>query len=222
MTARGPRSVCAFVLALAGLAAPAQTNYLLHFDRELYEITLGETFLVNVLYEPPTLSGLYSYAIKLSWEDVQARVAGLSAIQVPPALDFNGVNGAGAWRAFEPDFAGVKGTVDFFAQPLQYYSGSMLATFAVTDRSLQPGEYRLNLEGFNTLGPTESLFVGGDSSVLDDLLTYRSATVRVVPELATLYLIALGGLVFTVRGYSAAARMRRQALMQTRRRNERG
>jgi hypothetical protein len=185
------------VLATAytfAFSAWAQTNYVVQFDRQLYEVKLGETFLVDVLYEPASLAGLYSYAVKLSFDEVKAKVADLSSIGVPPALDFNGVLGHGAYRATGPGFAGVKGTIDFFAQPLNYYPGSLLASFAVTDRSLTPGQYTLSLSGFNTLGPTESLFVDGQGQVLDSAISFGTATVRVVPEPAILCLISVGGL----------------------------
>ena len=68
-------------------AAGAQGNFTIQFDRPAPEISPGQTLLLPVPMEPAPLAGLYSYAIKLSLDDLKARVAGLSGIQVPRKLE---------------------------------------------------------------------------------------------------------------------------------------
>lgn len=177
------------------VAASAQTIHTIGFDRDVYQITPGQTFLVTVAIEPSSLSGLFSYAVRLNMDDLRARVSGAAGISVPAALGFNGVEGAGALKAVGTGFAAVKGTVDFFASPVVYYSGSQLAIFTLTDRSATFGQYTLSLEGYNTLGPTESLFVDGAGTVLDKSITFGTATVNVVPEPSVVLLALFGGLV---------------------------
>ncbi len=176
-------------------AASAQITHTIGFDRDLYQITPGQTFVVTVAIEPNSLSGLFSYAVKLNVDDLKARVSGAASISVPAALDFNGVAGPGALKAVGTGFAAVKGTVDFFASPVVYYSGSQLAIFTLTDRSATFGRYTLSLEGYNTLGPTESLFVDGAGTVLDKSITFGTATVNVVPEPSVVLLGLCGGAV---------------------------
>ena len=44
-------------------ALPASTNVIVRFEEDVYEVRPGQTFLVDIFYEPLALSGLYSYAI---------------------------------------------------------------------------------------------------------------------------------------------------------------
>lgn len=188
------RIVFGLVCAMGhALAASGQGSFTIGFDRDVYQIQPGQTFTARVLMEPQSLSGLFSYAILVQMDATKARVNGPFGIAVPEDLEFNGVVGAGAFREVGEGYAGVKGTVDFFGLPLSVYQGSLLASFAITDLSSAPGEYLLTLRGFNTLGPTEQLFVAGDGQVLDDFITYRGATVQVVPEPAPLALLLVSG-----------------------------
>lgn len=177
------------------LTAAAQENYTLRFDQDVYVIQPGQSFEAKALLDPPPPGGLYSYAVKLQVDELKARVSSLSAITVPGALDYNGVLGRGAYRALGTGFAGVKGTVNFFAAPQEFYGAGELASFTLTDRSGMLGEYPVNLDGFNTLGPTESLFVTGRGEVLDRFLVFKPAVVRVVPEPATWSTSVFGGAV---------------------------
>ncbi len=209
----------ASVVVGCAVAAPAQTAYVIRFEQDLYVVALGQSFVVNVLVEPQSLSGLYSYALKLQVDNLKARVNDLGGISVPAPLDFNGVAGPGALRAVGAGFAGVKGTVNFFGEPREHYSGSRLASFALTDGSADVGEYQLGLEGYNTLGATESLFVNGAGEVLDPSITFRGATVRVVPEPAASVLLVVGSVVM---GVAHLARRRSRARPPERSRRGKG
>jgi hypothetical protein len=191
------RIALSLVFALGSvLAASGQGGFTVRFERDIYQIQPGQTFVARVLMQPQSLSGLFSYAILVQMDALKARVSGPFGISVPDDLEFNGVVGAGAYREVGEGFAGVKGTVDFFGLPLTFYQGSLLAAFEITDQSRTLGEYPLNLRGFNTLGPTEQLFVDGGGQVLDNLITFRGATVQVVPEPTPLALLLLGGGLF--------------------------
>ena len=44
------------------------------------------------------------------------------------------------------------------------------------------GVYNLDLDFYNTLGPSEQLFVSGNGTLLDPILVFESAMISVVPE----------------------------------------
>lgn len=178
------------------MSGPAQQTYTIHFDQEVYVVQPGQSFRAVVRLDPQASAGLFSYAVELLVEESKARVSSLSAITVPAQLDFNGVLGPGAHVALGAGFAGAKGTVDFFAVPIKYYAGADLAAFVISDLSGTLGEYPLRLRGFNTLGPTESLFVTGDGQVLDRFITFQGAMVRVIPEPNAWVLLGFGGAIF--------------------------
>jgi hypothetical protein len=163
------------------------------FSDSSVQIPLASALDVTVSMEGPVPFGLFSYGLRL----IVHGPAGAPAVQplaiIPPAdLDFNGVLGAGATRVLTSAAAGIKGTVDVLRNPVQYYTGTELATF----RLFFPvaANYQLTLEPFNTLGPTESIFVSGNGTVLDRRIQFGTAVVNVVPEPQAWLLGCLGGL----------------------------
>ena len=120
---------------------------------------------------------------------------------MPPYIDFNGVMGPGAFRGTGEGFAGVKGTVDVFSETGQGYGQSLLATFNVTGQKL--GDYAFLLELYNTLGPTESIFVDNAGKVWDRNISFgiaRFHVVTVVPEPGSVFLIGMGSLALILLG----------------------
>lgn len=177
---------------LAGPGVLRAQNLSLGFDQTDYATEVGQALMVSVQFASPPPAGLFSYGLKLTHEPDPFLVATKSAIMVPASLDFNGAAGPGAVKAIDPGFAGVKGTVDLFAAPIQYYPGSQLATFELHYQT--PGHYNLGLEIFRTLGATESVFVDGNGGVLDNNITFGTAKVEVVPEPTVLALAGWTGL----------------------------
>jgi hypothetical protein len=173
-----------FSLALALATLPALGQQRVRFDQERYDVSPGETFAVRVLLDPVPETGLSSFGVGVHFNFTNAGITNLSAIKVPPALDFNGVAGSGAAKAVSADFASAKGTVNFLNLPQQSYAGSLLATFEVTDKSA--GSHTLRVGFFNTLGVTEEIFTTGDGSVLDPKITFGSALVNYRPSLHVL------------------------------------
>lgn len=177
------RMKASLLLSLFWVAGPGvlcAQNLSLAFDQADYTAQAGQALMVSVQFASPPPAGLFSYGLKLTHEPDPFLVPTASAIQVPASLDFNGVAGAGASKAVDPGFAGAKGTVDLFAAPIQYYSGSQLVRFELHYQT--PGHYNLGLAIFRTLGPTESVFVDGKGGILDNNISFGSARVEVVPE----------------------------------------
>lgn len=137
---------------------------------------------------------LFSYGISVvgDW-DAQAILP--LGVAVPAALDYNGVAGPGALIGLGDEFIGVKGTVNLSGNPIEMYAGNVLAEFQL--RFTQPGSYELRLDFFNTLGPTEDIFVNQDGIAIDDQIEFRPGLVQVVipePRISTLLLAATASL----------------------------
>jgi hypothetical protein len=183
----------AVALAAWPLVSHAQGTFSVHFEQPNYLIQPGGTIPVNVVIDPLPSSGLFSYGVNVNFDPARALLESMG-IHVPPPLDFNGVLGPGALAASGTGFAAVKGTVSFSVQPLTPYSGALLATFLVTDKSALVGSsYTLGLSLFRTLGPGETVFVDGKGNSLDGSLAFGSTLIEVVPEPGTVKLLALGG-----------------------------
>lgn len=177
--------------AILPLAANAQGTFRVRFDQNSYSITPGGTVSVGVVIDPAPEFGLFSYGLKVAFDEAWARVANASAITVPAPLDHNGVLGPGAIRLVQDGLAAVKGTVDFLASPPEFYSGTVLATIQLQDIGGQPGEsYPITLDIYQTLEPTESVFVTGAGETLDGFLDFGSAIVTIVPEPSTALLLS--------------------------------
>ncbi|MDH7503458.1 MAG: hypothetical protein QHJ82_12210 [Verrucomicrobiota bacterium] len=162
------------------------------FDAARYQALLGETIPVRIELKSTLPVGLFSYGLRLVYAPELGGVGGVSAISVPPELDFDGVLGPGARKEAGAGFGAVKGTVDFFASPARFYSGNLLAVFDLT--CVRLGEYVLGLEIHRTIGPTETVFVRGDGVPLDDFVRFGTATLTVIPENRTGCLL-LGGMI---------------------------
>jgi len=167
------------------------------FDREDYVVQPGASVAIQVSLDTTLAKGLYSYGEVLVYDPLAGRVVDLDSIVVPTELNFNGVEGPGALKHISDGAVGVKGTVDFFAQSTASYSGRVLATFKILP--LAPGDYVLKLKPFNTLGPTESVFIGGDGTKLDDQIGFGSAQLHVIPEPSGMALMMWGGSVFLLK-----------------------
>ena len=175
------------------LSAVGQGTFRVRFDQTSYVVTPESTLTVGIVIDPTPLSGLFSYGMKVVFDEAFARVEAASAISVPPPLDFNGVLGPGADRSAGSGFGAVKGTVDFFLSPPQSYGGSLLANVSIKNLVNEAGlTYPLSIEIYRTLGPSESVFVNGAGQALDSQVTFGSALVHVVPEPSGLVLMILG------------------------------
>ena len=86
-------------------------------DQETYTTLPEVPVPVNVELKSTLPAGLFSYGIRLVYDPASGVVTTEDSITVPRELSFNGVEGPGAMKTVEADFAGVKGTIDFFADP---------------------------------------------------------------------------------------------------------
>ncbi len=187
------------LVVLASASAWAQEEKVgVGFDKAQYVSVLGESIPVRVELKSTLPVGLFSYGLRLVYDPQMGGVTDVTRISVPPELDFNGVMGPGTQKEVGNGFAAVKGTIDFFVDPAPFYMGTLLAIFDV--KCPQMGDYLLALELYRTLGPAESVFVLEDGSVLDDLIVWGVATISVIPETETVFLVAVGmGCIWMVR-----------------------
>jgi hypothetical protein len=182
--------LCAAVTAASSVA---QGTFSVHFNQSNYNLQPGGTIPVSVVIDPVPGGGLFSYGVSVSFDPAGTLLA-FAGINVPKDLDFNGVLGPGASQMITDGAAAVKGTVNFSLVPIQAYSGAVLATFLVTDRSGVAGSSTpLTLSLYRTLGPSEHVFVDGQGQALDDKLTFGSTTITVIPEPGILSLLLVGG-----------------------------
>jgi hypothetical protein len=164
----------------ACVAARAQTNVPVGFDRDRYDIFPGETFEVEIRLLATVTNGLSSFGVRVTGPATNASVLTPAAIGVAAELDHDGAHGPGAVRSVSNAIAAVKGTVNFYTATPVPFQGDALARFAVTDAGNSP--YTLGLDFFNTLGPTEQIFVDGLGTVLDPFVTFGSAFINYRPN----------------------------------------
>ncbi len=145
-------------------AASSITNYLVRFDRDQFVVRSGETFPVQVFINPVPESGLYSFGVRVRVEGTNALVSGAAAIEVPPLIAFDGPRSPAPVIASSARSAAVKGTTIFHNSSLETSSDALLATFYITD--LAAGPFQLTVDFFNTLGPSEQIFVDGAGNAL--------------------------------------------------------
>ncbi len=164
------------------------------FDAGAYSVKAGEAIPIRVEFTSTTPVALFSYGFRLLYDPACGAALNPADITIPAALDFNGPEGANAVVETTAGLAGVKGTVNFFGDPIQYYGDTLLSTFQF--RPLFMGEYDLRLELFRTLGQTEDIFVAADGTKLDSQISFGQAKLSVIPEPGTSSLFLLGSAVF--------------------------
>lgn len=176
-----------FAFPFFGSAQPVRID----FDQPHYQASLGTPIAIRTRLDAPVPAGLFSYGLRLVFDPRAGGLITEGGIITPAPLNFNGVEGPGALKSIETDNAAVKGTIDVFADPQVYFAGTDFVVFDISFSN--PGEYELGLASFRTLGPTESIFVSGDGTDLDDLIQFGTATLTVVPEPGVARLVILGG-----------------------------
>ena len=150
----------------------------LDFSAADYATISGGTVEVGVAiaYEAGETPGLFSYGVRLVTSGSGSTVA--TSVQVPAELDFTAFR-PGATKDLSAGVNGVKGNTRFTGQEFAGYRGTWLATFTL--RGIAPGVVDLGLEIFRTVGSSEDVFVSTDGTVLDDEITFGSATLTVAP-----------------------------------------
>jgi hypothetical protein len=151
------------------------TSYIVTFDRERYEMRVGDAFPVKVLINPLPPPGIFSFGVRMTLPSTNAEVVGAASVQAVTDLSFNGPRAFAPVIGTGPGFAAVKGTADFFRADRPASTNALLVTFLVHNLASEP--YQIGLEFFNTLGPTEQIFVDGKGSVLDSHLSFSTAAV---------------------------------------------
>jgi hypothetical protein len=205
---RGAQREILIVFGLSLLLATSGQAVVIAFSNPLPVVVVNETARISVSIDRgnSTTQSLFSYGISVMGDWESQGIVPLGVV-VPPSLDFNGVAGPGAFIGGGAEFIGVKGTVNLSVNPISLYEGTALAEFQF--RFTQPGTYSFILDFFNTLGPTEDIFVNQDGMAIDDEIEFRPGLVQVVvpePRISTLILVA-GLCLFITR-----ARMRRLAV----------
>ena len=174
------RPILAFCLSVSALLwpGPAQGQAAaIQFDRDNYSLAVGQAFSVQVVISPAPAAGLFSYGFSVTLEGAGGQPTNFTSLAVSGALNHNGVKPGPATISVAAGLVSAKGTADFFAQPFRPYAGTLLGTITLTN--LPPGNYTLRPAVHRTLGPAESVFLAGDGSVLDPLLTFTAAGVTV-------------------------------------------
>ncbi len=134
-----------------------------------------------ITYEAGEPGTLFSFGSRL--DVAGSGSVGFQSLTVAAELDFHGPNGPGAFVDLSPGVLGAKGTIDISTPPTTPYPGVLLAQYRF--QFPEEGLFTFTPREFNTLGPTEEIFVAGDGQVLDDSLTFAPMTIEVIPEPGT-------------------------------------
>ena len=153
---------------------------MVRFEVPNYTVGLNGILDLNVLieYEQGEPTDLFSYGLRVEVLDPSA--TNFVSLELPLALNYDSVNGAPAVTDLSPAVLGAKGTIDVFDSGRTPYTGSLLATYQM--QFVKVGTVNLKLHAYNTLGPSEELFVSGGGGVLDDFIVFKETEVTVIPE----------------------------------------
>jgi hypothetical protein len=207
--------------AVCCCACPLAAQVTVQFDQPKYFVTgPGDTVEVSILVdgvdstEPlnPVRRGLYSFAVKTTFDGAKAQVDNVGEIDPAAELDYFGL-GVGAFEALGLGFGAVKGNIRQQTNPLEPYEGTLLAKLTLTNLAAGPDSYPLRLEFFRTVGPNEQFFLDGAGAVLDGQIEFGEALVVVIPEPTAGALAALGlaGLAWAAARRRSSPRRRRLA-----------
>jgi hypothetical protein len=180
-----------FIVSCA-LPASAQTVVRrVEFSQNTFNAPPSREFETPVLIRPKPPAGLFSYGVVCNVQGNNG-VAGIVILAPAAALSFDGVLGTGPRGIIaETGKYSVKGSVDVFSAAKAAHSGETLGTLTIA--GLPSGNYTLSLASYNTLGPSESVFVDGNCRSLDSSLEFGSATLQ-VSSVVTGTIAALGAM----------------------------
>lgn len=167
------------LMILSVVAASAQsTSFRVEFPQAHYNVAGSQEFTTFVRINPVPAAGLFSYGLVCTVEGNNG-LTGIVAMTPPPALVFDGIAGSGTRgvTSIAGKYTG-KGSVDILLPQKSNHSDPNLGNLAIV--GLPGGNYTLTLGLYNTLGPTESVFVDGQSRSLDSQLVLGSATLSVI------------------------------------------
>jgi hypothetical protein len=154
---------------------PSVPTFNVHFERDQYFISPEENTPVTVVIDPVPNGGLASFGVLLSFDPESASVVGVGGIEVNPELSFDGPRSDTPVVSVGRGVAGTKGTLRFQPGSIKASTNRVLVTFLIRD--LGKGPHRLQLSFFNTIGPTEQIFVDGSGGVIDSQIVFGSAEV---------------------------------------------
>jgi hypothetical protein len=165
-------------LLLSSASAPGgELATRIEFPKTAYTILTGQEFQTTVGINPLPASGLFSYGLIITVEGNNGLI-GITTMTPQPALTFDGVMGPGSRGvAAEAGRFSAKGSVNIFLPEKANHLESSLGTLTVA--GLPEGTYTLRLATYNTLGPTESIFVDGQCRSLDPGLQFGTAALTV-------------------------------------------
>ena len=148
------------------------------FPLSAYDLLLGQEFQAPVRINPLPASGLFSYGLIITVEGNNGLI-GITTMAPKATLAFDGVMGPGSRGvAAETGRFSAKGTVNIFPPEKPNHTEPELGNLAVA--GLPEGTYTLRLATYNTLGPTETIFVDGACRPLDAQLAFATATLNVI------------------------------------------
>lgn len=193
---RGPTTSSPLCLALGVVllcVCRAAAAFSVHFDQDVYAVLPFETLVAQVLFDyddtipgdqaPPL--GLFSMGLEMFFPETLARVPTEDAIVIPDPLNGDGTGGPPQKRV-GAGFAGATGALDLFAS--EGYMAPLLTTFTV--ETLAAEGFTLALDFY--FKDTRANFVDFGGTLLDPGISFASATVQIIPEPATLALLAAG------------------------------
>lgn len=163
-----PLLVVFLVLAFAGRVSGQTVG----FSQAVFFERVGNTFQTEISVSPLPASGLFSYGLVAEVKGTSGLI-GVVNLVPQAALRFDGVMGANERREVAGGIARVKGTVNFQHPAKPPFLQSGIVTLSVS--GLSAGAYRIRLSSWNTLGPTEQLFVDGSQQCFDPSLLFGVA-----------------------------------------------
>ncbi len=187
--------VSAAILASGMTFVPLAQGALVSFAQTEYTVGVGQSLPLDVMIgfeQGDSATDLFSFGIRVVPDPGTPFV--LEGIDVVADLNFFRFSGGSALIDPDPGILGAKGSVVDLQSP---YAGAVLATYRM--HFTTPGSYPASLTFFNTLGPTEQIFVGGNGNVLDPEIRFGTTIIIVIPEPGAVTLLALMSLGIAMR-----------------------
>lgn len=150
------------------------------FPEPAYQIQLGQVFEAPVRMDPMPPAGLFSYGLIVTVEGTNGLI-GVTTLMPKSPLGFDGINGPGnrGVAAATGRFTS-KGTANMFPAEKPNHREPDLGKVSIA--GLPGGTYTVRLGPYNTLGPTESIFVDGKCRDMDAMIAFGTTQITVVSQ----------------------------------------